>query len=522
MKLLPIGIQTFESLREGNFLYVDKTHYLYELVNPASARYFLSRPRRFGKSLTISTLDAIFRGKKELFKGLWIYTSDYNWQQYPVIRIDMSVVNRDNPDSLKVSLKILLGKIAQHHDVLILNDASVPLEDSFSFLIQALRKKYQQRVVILIDEYDKPILDRLDDVERAHGNREVLRSFYGVMKGLDEYIRFIFLTGVTKFSKVSVFSGLNNLYDLTMDPAYSTMLGYTQQELETCFTEHIDAFAEREKIPKAQLLEEIRQWYNGFRFSKRDETVYNPFSTLLLFQGKDFRDYWFETATPDFLINLIKKQEYNIFQAEQEPVSEDTFSTFQAEQLDILALLVQTGYFTIKNYDTIAREYRLGYPNKEVEIAFTKDVLRVFMEQDKQHVSTELIQLRKNLEKENLKTFFEQLRVFIADIPYTIRKARDEEQEYQLILYAILRCIGIRVSVEITTNRGRIDAVIELTDKIYVCEFKLNGTQEDALAQIKNKGYYEKYQKKGKTIICVGVAIDREKRNMGEYVAEKI
>lgn len=520
LKPLPIGIQSFEKLINGTYLYVDKTAYLYRMITEGVA-YFLSRPRRFGKSLTVSTLEAIFRGQKELFKGLWIYDQSYDWQAYPVIRIDMSEIKSNVPSAFVKGLAARLKEISEEYDVTISHDEDV--ETQFRELITKVARLTQQKVVILIDEYDSPIIGCMssDQIKFAQENKNVLRSFYSVMKAPDIDIKFIFLTGVTKFSRVSVFSGLNNLNDLTMHSGYAGMLGYTDEELDKYFVQHMEQFAKVQNKKIQQVREEVRTWYNGFRFSKVDIRVYNPYSTLLLFNHNDFYDYWFESATPTFLIDLIKKRKYNLFLAEQREVSEEIFSTFEIDRIDILTLLFQSGYFTIKNYNARRKIYRLGYPNKEVEIAFTKNILRVFSKTPDDTISHLFIELENNLDDYDLESFFNNLRTFIAEIPYTIRKAKNEEQEYQLILYAILRCLGMNVGVEVTTNRGRIDAVIQTSTTIYVCEFKLAGTHETALAQIKERGYYEQYTALKKNIVLVGVAIDRKKKNIGAFIAEE-
>lgn len=376
---LPIGVQTFEDMRRGDYIYVDKTQYIYKLIKPYKGIYFLSRPRRFGKSLTISTLEALFKNKKELFKDLWIYSSDYQWKEYPVIRLDMSNVARDSAERLTKDLKVRLAGIAQHYDILL--DETETLETLFMTLIETLQKKFNEQVVILIDEYDKPILDNILKKDVVLPIRDVLRNFYGIMKAQDANIKFVFVIGVTKFARVSIFSGLNNLEDITTDPTVATMLGYTQEELETYFDEHIHAFMNNKHIEKGALLDQIKLWYNGFRFSKKDIRVYNPYSPLLLFKRHDFMNYWFETATPDFLIQLIKHNRYDFYEIETREIREESLSTFELENINILALLYQTGYLTIRTYNDEERIYQLGYPNKEIELAFTENLIAGLSEQ---------------------------------------------------------------------------------------------------------------------------------------------
>ncbi|MBF0297433.1 MAG: AAA family ATPase [Oligoflexia bacterium] len=370
MKLLPIGIQSFEKLIEMNCLYVDKTKYLYNLIKSGTT-YFLSRPRRFGKSLTVSTLEAIFLNRRELFKGLWIDQSDYVWKKYPVIKLDMSSFSKYTGNTLEeVLIEHLLSLYPGEYKF------SKLVDIVFAKLIEALSK--EGPVVILIDEYDRPILDQIKDKNKADENRELLKSFYSVMKTLDAKIKFVFLTGVTKFSKVSIFSGLNNLNDITMDEKYSGMLGYTDDELSKYFSEHISNFSAKKSISIEKLREDIRCWYNGFRFSSDKTTVYNPFSTLLLLNKNEFNNYWFETGTPNFLVELIKEKEYNLLEAEEKTVEADSFSSFTVSDISIYSLLYQTGYFTIKEYFPEDRRYRLGYPNKEIEIAFSKHIIALY------------------------------------------------------------------------------------------------------------------------------------------------
>ncbi|MBF0360974.1 MAG: ATP-binding protein [Oligoflexia bacterium] len=515
MKMLPIGIQSFEKLIEMNCIYVDKTKFLYNLIKSGTT-YFLSRPRRFGKSLTISTLEAIFLNKRELFKGLWIDQSDYDWKLHPVIRLDMSLISNFIGDDINPILINQLERIAKFYQIEFKKETNAQI--CFDNLIFDLYSKLG-RVVILIDEYDKPILDHISNRVNAETNREFLKNFYGVMKALDANIRFIFLTGVTKFSKVSVFSGLNNLTDITMSSNQAGMLGYTEEELLHYFHQYIEEFSKDKEIPLEVLVSEIRTWYNGFRFSEDEVKVYNPFSTLLLFKEKRFRNYWFETGTPKFLMELIKEREFNLLDAEDKTVEEYSFSSFEVSDISIYPLLYQTGYFTIKEYYPEDRRYRLGYPNKEIEIAFNKHIIAIYSQKSIDDVDSDAGKIHSALRERDLVRFFEVLRVLLASISYQI-KIKDEEKHYQFFFYTVLRCIGVNVQVEVTTNKGRIDVVINMSAIIYILELKLTGTAQQALKQIKEKGYYEKYLLEGKQIVLVGVSIDKKKRNFGKWTSE--
>ncbi|MEK7299439.1 MAG: ATP-binding protein [Candidatus Margulisiibacteriota bacterium] len=521
MRNLPIGIQTFEGIVKGEYVYVDKTRYLYELVkagirpDAGSPKFFLSRPRRFGKSLTISTLEALFLGKRSLFEGLWItQNTDYAFEQFPVIRIDMSKVGGAVGDELNRQLCEQIRVVGEIHAIAVEPDPNAGIY--FERLIRTLATHRSGRVVILVDEYDKPIIDHITRSEHAAINRDILRQFYSVIKAMDAHMRFVLLTGVSKFSKVSVFSGLNNLEDLTMQTAYAGMLGYTQEELEFNFKAHSDALAEAEQLTLPETLEKIKHWYNGYRFSKADTKVYNPFSTLLLLKQQDFKAHWFETGTPTFLVELLKQTGFDMAHVSELEVDESAFSTYDIENLDPMALLFQTGYLTIRDYDRETGRYRLHYPNREVAAAFSDALLSGFSENTPSVSQSHLARLERSLKAADLETFFDTLKVFFAKIPYTIQLKN--EKYYQTIFYLIFTLIGLRIRAEVTTNKGRIDAVVETEKEIFIFEFKLQGTAEEALQQILDKGYGQKYQGKNKVIRLFGVSFDPQERNIGRWV----
>ena len=364
MKSLPIGIQTFRSFVEGNYIYVDKTKHLYNLIQNYSGIYFLSRPRGFGKSLLLSTLEEIFLGNKELFQNLWIQYSDYTWKPHPVIRLDFSKQKAESPEQLKAFLIGELELIAQKYNI------TLTKTEYFSqFQELVLKLSQTEKVVILIDEYDKPIIDWLEEPELAGKMRSVLKGFFSILKGNDAFIRFLLLTGVSKFSKAGVFSDLNHLRDITLSNEFSSMLGITETELKKFFPEYISDFMQKDKISYDALIDKIRFWYNGYRFSAEGESVYNPFSTLLLFQEKTFRNHWFETGTPTFLIKLMIDSNYDVMSIPMQ-IEEILFSTYEIEDLSPTPLLLQTGYLTIKGYDADRMLYTLDYPNFEVKRAF--------------------------------------------------------------------------------------------------------------------------------------------------------
>lgn len=515
LKPVQASTYTFRTIIEGGYVYVDKTRYLYELVRQASGVYFLARPRRFGKSLMISTLEAIFKGEKDLFQGLWLYTSDYQWQSYPVIRLDFSRHAVNSADRLEQVIDYYLEGIAQTYGITL---GGFDYQSRFDNLIQQLGRT--TKVVILIDEYDKPIIDNIGNLAEAKRIREMLKNFYTVIKAMDAHIRFVFITGISKFSKVGVFSALNHLTDLTMNPAFATALGITEEELRDNFREHISALAQRDGMTETALLQKMQQWYDGFCFVEHCQNVYNPFSTLQLFFHQRFANYWFETGTPTFLIHLIRERGYDLPQLAQLEVSELGFSTFEIESLEIIPLLFQTGYLTIKGYNAERQLYHLAYPNQEVENAFLVYLLEEFSTVQRGLNESYLWQLIDNLNARNFDNFFAVLNIFFANIDYDLHL--NYEKYYQTIFYLIFLLLGVNVKAEVKTSRGRIDAVVEGTERIYLFEFKFGGSAATALKQIKTNAYHEKYRLKGKPLLLIGAKFDRKKRKVTEWKTTEV
>lgn len=514
MKLLPIGMQTFSDLIQGNYIYVDKTKDIYQLLVSGGKYYFLSRPRRFGKSLLLSTLYEIFSGNKELFKGLWIYDK-IEWKSYPVIHIDFTAIAYDTPDLLKVSLQETLDQIGNAHNIEL---KTVNYKTRFGELIKKLAEK--EKTVLLIDEYDKPITDFIDQPETANKNRDILRTFYETIKAADKYIKFVFITGVSKFSKVSVFSGLNNLEDITMDENYGAMLGYSQTELFQYFGDRLEQLTEEKKDNRTALVEDIKNWYNGYSWDGR-HIMYNPFSILNFFKKKAFGNYWFESGSPTFMIKLVHRYHIDVRQFENYKAGEEIFASFEIDRLHVVSLLFQAGYLTIKEIQPVNRRkkfYILSYPNLEVKEAFLEYLLSDFSSQFADEISVIIENLKESLEKAEIENFIKTLQSVFARIPYDIF-IDDRESYYQTVIYIILKLIGIGIQTELETNLGRIDAVIETKNHIYVLEFKL-GTAEAALTQIKERKYYERYLNSPKTIQLVGVGFDVENKNIGAYQIE--
>ncbi len=514
-KSLPVGVQTFSTIIERDYLYIDKTRDIYNLITTGQV-YFLSRPRRFGKTLLLSTLAEIFAGRRELFEGLWIHESDYEWEVHPVVRIDLSQLKVTTAEQLEHGLKIILGRIARLHSVQLKEGAYY---EQFYDLIFELALKSGKGVVVLIDEYDKPLLDNIEDTEEARRIREVLKGFYIILKALDEHLHFTFLTSATKFNPSGAFPGFNHLQDITLDNRFATLLGVTEQEIDRDLGEYVQAFAQSEEMSVDKLRAEIRSWYDGFCFSKRCAPVYNPFSLLLLLDMQDFRNYWFETGTPTFLIKLIKEKGYNIQLMDNLLVDELAFSSYEVGDLGVIPLLFQTGYLTIKAYDPETRLYKLYYPNYEVENAFSKYLLSAFTPVKNGLVGSYLQQLAQAMRAQDWESFFETLQVFFADIPYDIQLS--QEKYYQSIFYLIFKLIGLHIDAEVRTNRGRIDAVIEMDAGVFIFEFKLDGSADEALAQIKARGYAEKYAARD-DVTLIGEAFSTEKRGVEAWEVETV
>lgn len=515
---LPIGLQDFQKLKEGNFLYVDKTRYIYDLLNSAGV-YFLSRPRRFGKSLLLSTIRAIFEGKRELVKGLYIDSSDYNWQKHPVIHLSLTEIDSGSVESFKTTLHDVLDEIATNYDLQL--NVNLPPGRKFSNLITGLHKKFGQKAVILIDEYDKPLINNITNRELAVRFREELKSLYTVLKDNDSHIRFLFLTGVSKFSKVSVFSGLNNLNDISFSDKYASICGYTQEELEAYFEPYFEGV--KSEIPKGyDTLEIIRKWYNGYRFTESEIRVYNPFSVLQLFWHKKIKDYWFQTGTPTFLIDLIKeKGAYNFYKLPEEELSESDFNAYEVDTLEVLPLLFQTGYLTIKDaYKSMVNwVYKLGFPNQEVRYSFNESLLKS-LSSEGTGFSNYGRKIAKAINDKDYQALFDLLKSYLANFPYNVQVSA--ERYYQSIMYAVFLMIYDNVSLEEPCSVGRSDMVIELKDKVYVMEFKLNQNADRAMEQIKEKKYYEKHQASSKEIILIGMNFNTDIHNIDEWKVEEL
>ena len=516
MKSITSSVYSFEKLRQEGYLYVDKTEYIWNLINPAGNSYFLSRPRRFGKSLTVSTLKAIFEGKKELFQGLAIYDKQYDWKKYPVIHLDMANCDVHSEDDLRDYLVRMMKRLAQHHNVNVKIQRNL-LASSFADLIEEIAR--QGDVVILLDEYDKPILENLSN-PNIDIIRNVLADFYSSIKKEAECERFVFITGVSKFCHVSLFSKLNNLTDITMDSRYATMFGYTQDELEANFGDRIAALAGNTDITAYKT--KIKEWYNGYRFEENAKTVYNPVSLAQFFEnGGKFNNYWFSTGTPSFLMELTKQKDFNFESALKEAVPQVAFNAFEIDNIDPLTLLLQTGYITIKGTEERFGQtwYFLDFPNREVEGAFSACILNSYAGKTQTASVQFTAEIATALLKKDLKKLRKVMEIFFAGIPYTSHKK--QESTFQTIFFSIFRLLGLYVEAESATNDGRIDAVVQTKDAIFIFEFKLDN-DPTALEQIRGKEYCKKYLLDKREIYIVGVNFDSEKGNLAGWEDEKL
>ena len=564
---LPIGIQSFKDLREKSFLYVDKTEYLFQLVN-SSKVYFLSRPRRFGKSLFLSTLAAYFLGQKELFTGLYLEKAEEDqavqenraaWEAYPVMYLDFNIGNYNCIEALTETLNIFLSRLEEIYGK---KDIEETPAKRFEGLLARAYQKTGKQVVILVDEYDKPLLQTMGVNEELNEQyRNMLKAFYSVIKTCDQYIRFAFLTGVTKFSKISIFSDLNNLRDISMEKQYAGICGITQEELKAHFQPEIQVLADEQELDYQQALANLKRWYDGYLFHPAGEGMYNPYSVLSALVKKEIRSYWFSTGTPTFLVNFLKEAHYYIPDLDGGvELNEAGLETYRAVAENALPILFQSGYLTIKEYINDVRLYRLGFPNDEVRYGFLENLLPAYSAVPFTQGGVWVARFVQDIREGKVDSFMERMQSLIAGIPYdnfTEENLKLREQNYQAAVYLIFALMGQFVQTEVhcyssaatdgggsTQQRcfgkaetrsqnytrmysfddgtGRADCIVLTTDSVYIFEFKLTGNSsaEDALNQIKEKRYAEKYLVDGKTIVLIGAGFDEVTRTIRDWKVE--
>ena len=510
----PIGIQHFESLRQDGYVYVDKTRIIHDIVSNGRY-YFLSRPRRFGKSLLISTLKAYFEGKRELFQGLAMEQLEQEWRVHPVLRLDLNTEKYDSPDSVD---KKLDREFKVWENLYGADPAETTLPMRFEGIIQRAYEKTGERVVVLVDEYDKPLLQAISNKSLQDEYRATLKSVYGALKSMDGCIRFALLTGVTKFSKVSVFSDLNNLNDISMDNRYTEICGISEKELHQYFKEDIQKMADKDGVTYEDLSERLRQNYDGYHFAPNTAGMYNPFSILNVLAKQQFGSYWFETGTPTYLVELLQKNDYALAEMDNIIVGFETLSGIDAADTDAIPVIFQSGYLTIKDFDSRFQSYTLGYPNKEVEMGFTKFLLPYYTGSRSTRSAFEIQNFVREVESGDIDGFFTRLRSFFSDTTYEV--IRMQELHYSNVLYIVFKLLGFYTQVEYHTSNGRIDLVLQTPDYIYVMEFKLNGTAEEALQQINDKGYALPFASDTRALYKIGVNFSHETRNIDRWVVE--
>ena len=509
----PIGIQTFSEIITQGYVYVDKTEHVYNLAH-GGKYYFLSRPRRFGKSLLVSTLDAYFSGKSELFKGLAIEKLEQDWKTYPVLRLSFGGTAYTEKQNLYDKLDAFFTSYEQIYDV---KNVYTTYGERFNTLINAVYQTTGKQVVILIDEYDKPIVDNIDNQELMDYCRTQLQGMYSVMKEQDANIRFGFLTGVSKIGKLSVFSGLNNLKDISLVTRYNDICGISESELHEYFDDEIQAFSNRLKISKDECYTRLKAQYDGYRFSDEEaEGIYNPFSLLNALSDKSIKDYWFETATPSLLVKVIEQTSFDL-----SSISDlHTSATFLANADSIfdnpVPLLFQTGYLTIKDYNTDGRFYDLQFPNNEVKSGFFNYLLPFYAPIKAGVDDTLVYKLRMSLVSGDADGFMKQLHSLFARTPYQIQS--DCEKDFQYAMFIIVQLLGIDIQAEYQTSDGRIDLLIRTDKFIYIIEIKLDGTADEALQQIEEKDYAAPFAADTRKIFKIGVNFDKQTRRLGEWV----
>jgi hypothetical protein len=521
-RLLPIGIQDFPDIRERGFVYVDKTARAYELITGSGKAFFLSRPRRFGKSLLCSTLGAIFDGRRELFgeiagrPALAINTLDWEWKAHPVIRLDLNPGNySEGKPVLSALLQNELDNVARRYGAA-LRGQTAPLQ--FANLIIDLRERLNEKVVVIVDEYDSPLTGTLNMRDVHVELRNALKEFYGVLKSYDAYLRFILLTGVSKFSQVSIFSELNQITDLTLDPRYADICGLTQEEFEANFGPEIDSVLEKNGRNREEYLDDMRRFYNGYRFSKASLTVYNPFGLLKHFNsGGEFSEHWYETATPSFLVDLIEKRKVNVLELGDLRVRAADFGKYDIDNMELAPLLCQTGYLTISDYDEKSQRFTLDYPNEEVRAAFAGTLVKHGLKVKPEKGDLFYNQLADALYGGDVDAALNAIKLFLAEIPYDL--VLEKEVHFQALVRMMFRMLGFDCRTEERISTGRIDMLVKTPDFVYCFEFKLDGSAEKALAQIDTNEYALPWTGGAKKVFKVGVNFDSKKRNSGERVS---
>lgn len=507
----PAGKTIFPQMRQENFLYVDKTRYLWDMVASGGCYWFLSRPRRFGKTLLVSTMQAYFEGRRELFQGLYIGERETEWRRRPVLRFDLSAVKATTIKGLNETLSFVLESREREYGIGVTQDS---FSVRMSRLIETAHQQTGEQVVILVDEYDSPLLPVLNDPETLRKFREVMRDFYAPLKAQEELLRFVFLTGITKFSQLSIFSELNNLNNISMLPQYAGICGITAEELENEMAPDVDWLAEQLGLSREQTMTALREKYDGYHFSRQSPDVYNPYSLVLSLQNRDLSNWWFGSGTPTVLVDALEHFDFDVTSLEGFQAQAVDFDAPTEQMTSPVPLLYQSGYLTIKGYDPELELYTLGVPNAEVEEGLYRALIPSYVTPNTMKSGSFLISFMKALRAEDIDAALHELRSFLAGIPYDL--AAKDEKAFQAQLFILFKTVGAKIATEVRTATGRIDAVFETRAAIFVLELKYDGSAREALEQIDSKGYLVPYETSGKRLVKVGVNYSSTDRTIEE------
>ena len=511
-RLYPIGIQTFSKIREGNYLYIDKTAYVYRMTHSASSYMFLSRPRRFGKSLLTSTLHSYFSGRKELFHGLAMEKLEKEWTEYPVLHFDMSTAKHADSEQLLQELNLKLYGYEQIYGRL---EEEVNPNQRLMGLIKRAYEQTGKKVVVLIDEYDAPLLDVVHEWENLDVLRNIMRNFYSPLKACDPYLRYVFLTGITKFSQLSIFSELNNIKNISMDEPYAAICGISEDEIRLQMKDDLGGLAKKLGITPEEALMKLKENYDGYHFTSPSPDIYNPFSLLNAFADGKFGSYWFGSGTPTYLINMLKKFGVEPSEIGNNRVSVEDFDAPTERMTSIIPLLYQSGYITIKNYDEELDLYTLNIPNKEVRIGLMKSLLPHYVGSKAPETTTMVAYLSRDIRNGDMDTALRRLQTFLSTIPQCDNTKY--EGHYQQVFYIIFSLLGYYVDVEVRTPRGRVDIVLRTKTTLYVMELKLDKSAGEAMEQIDLKNYPERFALCGLPVVKVAVSFDSERCTIGGW-----
>ena len=512
----PVGIQTFEKIREGNYLYIDKTKYIVDFLTKGMTYVFLSRPRRFGKSLFASTLQAYFEGRKELFEGLAITDYEKEWVKHPVLHFDMSGAKHFDAEALKHYLDL---QLIPYEELYGKNENEIYPNERLDGIVKRANKQTGQKVVVIIDEYDAPLLDVVHEKQNLKELRLIMQNFYSPLKKLDPYLEFTFITGITKFSQLSIFSELNNLDNISMFDQYSAICGISKTELTTVMKPDVEGLGKALGMTYEECLKELRKYYDGYHFSKNSEDVFNPFSLVRAMNGQAIESYWFGSGTPSYLIKSLQKYHVNVMDIERKGCNVDDFDVSPEQMTSALPLLYQSGYLTIKKYKPLTKSYQLGYPNREVKIGMLKSLAPNYlspMSIDNNGLVADFVEM---LYDGDLEGAMVRLKAYLASI--SNRLSNKNERDFQTVFYLIFNLMGAFILVEEDSAIGRADAVVHTPDAVYVFELKYDGSAEEAIKQIDDKGYLFPYSADGKRLYKIGVNYDSQQRTIGEWIVKE-